>query len=185
MPLGAEPLTLSEDERRDGVSYQKIQELLDTTAPTIALRKERFRRHHFARPVSLTKREIKCLNCQDRGIRFLSAMGLFIGQSNASFSYRTGLAQAADAAVLRILASGDYTLPKLTGESARAANGEDTANRGAIVARPPRWSRARRASLLRRQSCLRALSPAAHCLRVRWVAKDHGGTDGRDVKDFC
>ena len=62
MPFGAEPLVLSEEERRelqqmtqsrtlpagdvmrsrmilllaDGVAYQKIQDLLDTTAPTIA-----------------------------------------------------------------------------------------------------------------------------------------------------
>jgi len=31
-------------------------------------------------------------------LNFLTAMGLFIGQSNAFFSYMTGLAQAADAA---------------------------------------------------------------------------------------
>jgi len=74
MPFGAEPLTLIEDERRelqqmtqsrmlpagdvvrarmilllaDGVPYQKIQELLDTTAPTIARWKERFRQHRIA-----------------------------------------------------------------------------------------------------------------------------------------
>ena len=74
MPFGSEPLILSEDERRelqqitqarmlpagdvlrarmilllaDGVSYQKIQELLDTTAPTIARWKERFRNHGIA-----------------------------------------------------------------------------------------------------------------------------------------
>jgi len=32
----------------DGVSYQKIQELLDTTAPTIARWKDRFRQHRIA-----------------------------------------------------------------------------------------------------------------------------------------
>jgi hypothetical protein len=31
-------------------------------------------------------------------LKFLTAMGLFIGQPNAFFSYMTGLAQAADAA---------------------------------------------------------------------------------------
>jgi hypothetical protein len=31
-------------------------------------------------------------------LNFLTAMGLFIGQSNTFFSYMTGLAQAADAA---------------------------------------------------------------------------------------
>src|SRR5580698_655993 len=74
MPFGAEALMLSEEERRelqqmmqsrmlaagdvlrarmilllaDGVSYQKIQELLDTTAPTIARWKDRFRQHRIA-----------------------------------------------------------------------------------------------------------------------------------------
>src|ERR1700691_5071934 len=74
MPFSAEPLTLIEDERgelqqmtqsrmlpagdvlrarmilllADGVSYQKIQELLDTTAPTIARWKERFLQHRIA-----------------------------------------------------------------------------------------------------------------------------------------
>ena len=68
MPFGVEPLMLIEDERRelqqmtqtrtllagdvlrarmilllaDGVSYQKIQDLLDTTAPTIARWKDGF-----------------------------------------------------------------------------------------------------------------------------------------------
>ena len=71
MPFGAEPLNLTEDERRelqqiaqsrtlpagdvmrsrmilllaDGVSYQKIQDSLDTTAPTIARWKNRFLQH--------------------------------------------------------------------------------------------------------------------------------------------
>src|SRR6266481_1324477 len=74
MPFGAEPLVLTEDERRelqqmtqsrtlpagdvmrsrmvlllsDGASYQKIQDLLDTTAPTIARWKERFSKHRVA-----------------------------------------------------------------------------------------------------------------------------------------
>jgi transposase len=74
MPFGAEALTLSEEERRelqqmtqsrmlpagdvvrarmilllaDGVCYQKIQELLDTTAPTIARWKKRFLQHRIA-----------------------------------------------------------------------------------------------------------------------------------------
>src|SRR5437868_11866382 len=74
MPFGAEPLILTEDERRElqqmtqsrtlpagdvmrsrmvlllaeGVSYQKIQDLLDTTAPTIARWKERFVKHRLA-----------------------------------------------------------------------------------------------------------------------------------------
>jgi transposase len=74
MPFSAEPLMLSEDERgklqqmmqsrmlpaadvlrarmvlllADGVSYQKIQELLNTTAPTIARWKERFRQNRIA-----------------------------------------------------------------------------------------------------------------------------------------
>jgi transposase len=71
MPFGAEPLVLTEDERQeleqmtqsrtlpagdvmrsrmvlvlaDGVSYQKIQTLLDTTARTIARWKRRFLQH--------------------------------------------------------------------------------------------------------------------------------------------
>ena len=71
MPFGAEPLILTEDERRelqqmaqsrtlpagdvmrsrmilllaDGVSYQRIQDSLDTTAPTIARWKSRFLQH--------------------------------------------------------------------------------------------------------------------------------------------
>ena len=71
MPFSAEPLNLTEDERRelqqmaqsrtlpagdvmrsrmivllaDGVSYQKIQDSLDTTAPTIARWKNRFLQH--------------------------------------------------------------------------------------------------------------------------------------------
>jgi transposase len=73
MPFGAEPLNLTEDERRelqqmaqsrtlpagdvmrsrmilllaDGVSYQKIQDSLDTTAPTIARWKNRFLQHRI------------------------------------------------------------------------------------------------------------------------------------------
>jgi len=68
MPFGAEPLVLTQQERQelqemtqsrtlpagdvmrsrmilllaDGVAYQKIQDLLDTTAPTIARWKRRF-----------------------------------------------------------------------------------------------------------------------------------------------
>jgi hypothetical protein len=74
MPFGAEPLILTEDERQelqqmtqsrtlpagdvmrsrmvlllaDGASYQKVQDLLDTTAPTIARWKERFLKHRIA-----------------------------------------------------------------------------------------------------------------------------------------
>ena len=74
MPFGAEPLVLSEEERRelqqmtqsrtlpagdvmrsrmilllaDGVAYQKIQDLLDTSAPTIARWKCRFLQHRVA-----------------------------------------------------------------------------------------------------------------------------------------
>ena len=74
MPFGAEPLVLNEDERRElqqmtqsrtlpagdvmrsrmvlllaqGASYQKIQDLLDTTAPTIARWKNRFLRDRIA-----------------------------------------------------------------------------------------------------------------------------------------
>src|SRR6266852_6981291 len=74
MPFGAEPLVLTDDERRElqqmpqsrtlpagdvmrsrmvllleeGISYQKIQDLLDTTAPTIARWKERFLQHRIA-----------------------------------------------------------------------------------------------------------------------------------------
>src|SRR5712692_7692150 len=74
MPFGAEPLVLTEEERRElqqmtqsrtlpagdvmrsrmvllleeGISYQKIQDLLDTTAPTIARWKERFLQHRIA-----------------------------------------------------------------------------------------------------------------------------------------
>jgi transposase len=74
MPFGAEALTLVEEERRelqqmtqsrmlpagdvlrarmilllaDGISYQKIQALLDTTAPTIARWKKRFLQHRMA-----------------------------------------------------------------------------------------------------------------------------------------
>src|ERR1700681_2441288 len=74
MPFGAEPLVLTEEERRelqqmtqsrtlpagdvirsrmilllaDGVAYQKIQDLLDTTAPTIARWKRRFLQHRVA-----------------------------------------------------------------------------------------------------------------------------------------
>jgi transposase len=74
MPFGAEPLILTEDERRelqqmgqsrtlpagdvmrsrmilllaDGVSYQKIQDSLDTTAPTIARWKNRFLQHRIS-----------------------------------------------------------------------------------------------------------------------------------------
>src|SRR5436305_14954230 len=73
MPFGAEPLNLTEDERRelqqitqsrtlpagdvmrsrmilllaDGVCYQNIQNLLDTTAPTIARWKNRFLQHRI------------------------------------------------------------------------------------------------------------------------------------------
>jgi putative transposase len=73
MPFDAEPLILTEAERRelqqmtqsrmlpagdvmrsrmilllaDGVSYQKIQDLLDTTAPTIARWKSRFLQHRI------------------------------------------------------------------------------------------------------------------------------------------
>src|SRR5450755_2540313 len=74
MPFGAEPLVLTEQEREelqqmtqsrtlpagdvmrsrmvlllaDGVAYQKIQDLLDTTAPTIARWKRRFLQHRIA-----------------------------------------------------------------------------------------------------------------------------------------
>src|SRR3954467_8298862 len=74
MPFGAEPLVLTEEERQelqqmahwrtlpagdvmrsrmilllaDGVAYQKIQDLLNTTAPTIARWKHRFVRHRVA-----------------------------------------------------------------------------------------------------------------------------------------
>jgi putative transposase len=74
MPFGAEPLVLTEEERQelqqmtqsrtlpagdvmrsrmvlllaDGVAYQKIQDLLDTTAPTIARWKRRFLKHRIA-----------------------------------------------------------------------------------------------------------------------------------------
>jgi transposase len=74
MPFGAEALVLTEEERRelqqmtqsrtlpagdvmrsrmilllaDGVAYQKIQDLLDTTAPTIARWKRRFLQHRVA-----------------------------------------------------------------------------------------------------------------------------------------
>ena len=74
MPFGTEPLILTQDERRElqqmtqsrtlqagevmrsrmvlllaeGASYQKIQDLLDTTAPTIARWKERFLNHRIA-----------------------------------------------------------------------------------------------------------------------------------------
>jgi len=73
MPFGAEPLVLTEQEREelqqmtqsrilpagdvmrsrmilllaDGVAYQKIQDLLDTTAPTIARWKRRFLQHRL------------------------------------------------------------------------------------------------------------------------------------------
>src|SRR6202142_1870790 len=73
MPFGSEPLVLAEQERQelqqmtqsrtlpagdvmrsrmilllaDGVSYQKIQDLLDTTAPTIARWKSRFLQHRI------------------------------------------------------------------------------------------------------------------------------------------
>src|ERR1700676_528517 len=73
MPFGAEPLVLTEEERQelqqmmqsrtlpagdvmrsrmvlllaDGVSYQKIQDLLDITAPTIARWKRRFLEHRI------------------------------------------------------------------------------------------------------------------------------------------
>src|SRR5258705_7197854 len=74
MPFGAEPLVVTEEERRelqqmtqsrtlpagdvmrsrmilllaDGVAYQKIQDRLDTTAPTIARWKRRFLQHRVA-----------------------------------------------------------------------------------------------------------------------------------------
>jgi transposase len=74
MPFGAEPLVLTEQERQelqqrtqsrslpagdvmrsrmilllaDGVAYQKIQDFLDTTAPTIARWKRRFLQHRVA-----------------------------------------------------------------------------------------------------------------------------------------
>src|SRR5271170_814702 len=74
MPFGTEPLILTEEERQelqqmtqsrtlpagdvmrsrmvlllaDGVAYQKIQELLNTTAPTIARWKRRFLQHRIA-----------------------------------------------------------------------------------------------------------------------------------------
>jgi len=74
MPFGAEPLPLTEQERQelqqmtqsrslpagdvmrarmilllaDGVAYQKIQDLLDTTAPTIVRWKRRFLQHRIA-----------------------------------------------------------------------------------------------------------------------------------------
>lgn len=74
MPFGSEPLVLTEQERQelqqmtqsrtlpagdvmrsrmvlllaDGVAYQKVQDLLDTTAPTIARWKRRFLQHRIA-----------------------------------------------------------------------------------------------------------------------------------------
>jgi transposase len=63
MPFDAEPLVLTEQERElqqmtqsrtlsaglaDGVAYQKIQDLLDTTAPTIVRWKRRFLQHRIA-----------------------------------------------------------------------------------------------------------------------------------------
>lgn len=74
MPFSAEPLVLTEEERgelqqmtqsrtlpagdvmrarmvlllADGISYQRIQDLLDTSAPTIARWKERFLKHRIA-----------------------------------------------------------------------------------------------------------------------------------------
>src|SRR6202021_1437 len=74
MPFGAEPLVVTDQEREelqqmtqsrtlpagdvmrsrmilllaDGVAYQKIQDLLDTTAPTIARWKRRFLQHRIA-----------------------------------------------------------------------------------------------------------------------------------------
>ena len=49
MPFGAEPLVLTEEGAvvGDGVAYQKIQDLLDTTAPTIARWKHRFLQHRI------------------------------------------------------------------------------------------------------------------------------------------
>src|SRR5450755_2543798 len=74
MPFGTEPIVLTEQERQElqqmtqsrtlpagdvmrsrmvlllaeGVAYQKIQDLLDTTAPTIARWKHRFLEHRIA-----------------------------------------------------------------------------------------------------------------------------------------
>jgi hypothetical protein len=43
-------------------------------------------------------RPTKTTGAATGALNFLTAMGLFIGQSNAFFAYMTGLAQAADAA---------------------------------------------------------------------------------------
>jgi len=49
-------------------------------------------------PVCSVVRPTKTAGAAMGALNFLTAMGLFIGQSNAFFSYMTGLAQAADAA---------------------------------------------------------------------------------------
>ena len=49
-------------------------------------------------PVCSVIRPTKTTGAATGALKFLTAMGLFIGQSNAFFSYMTGLAQAADAA---------------------------------------------------------------------------------------
>jgi hypothetical protein len=49
-------------------------------------------------PVCSVVRPTKTAGAAMGAVNFLTAMGLFIGQSNAFFSYMTGLAQAADAA---------------------------------------------------------------------------------------
>jgi len=49
-------------------------------------------------PVCSVVRPTKTAGAATGALNFLTAMGLFIGQSNAFFTYMTGLAQAADAA---------------------------------------------------------------------------------------
>jgi len=49
-------------------------------------------------PACSVVRPTKTAGAATGALNFLTAMGLFIGQSNAFFSYMTGLAQAADAA---------------------------------------------------------------------------------------
>jgi hypothetical protein len=49
-------------------------------------------------PACSVVRPTKTAGAAMGALNFLTAMGLFIGQSNAFFSYMTGLAQDADAA---------------------------------------------------------------------------------------
>ena len=49
-------------------------------------------------PACSVVRPTKTAGAATGALNFLTAMGLFIGQSDAFFSYMTGLAQAADAA---------------------------------------------------------------------------------------